>query len=101
MELHSQNWPAGDSDSNQKTKKIVMLHGMGGTGSLWRPIAASLEEEFSILAPDQRGHGKSRVPVAPGGRQEASYTPLDYGRDVIDTMQSRDFHPAWLLGHSM
>jgi esterase len=82
-------------------RRIVLLHGMGGTGALWRPIAASLEEDFEILAPDQRGHGKSQVPHIPGGRIEPTYTPLDYGRDTIETIDSLDFHPTWLIGHSM
>jgi len=74
---------------------------MGGTGALWRPMAAALEGEMDILAPDQRGHGKSQIPHAPGGRGEPGYTPLDYGRDLIETLEAHRFHPAWLIGHSM
>jgi pimeloyl-ACP methyl ester carboxylesterase len=74
---------------------------MGGTGSLWRPIAATLENEYAILAPDQRGHGKSQIPVSAGCRDIPLYTPLHYGKDVIETMDALEFHPAWLIGHSM
>lgn len=81
--------------------KILMLHGMGGTGSLWRPLAAALEDRFEILAPDQRGHGSSRVPSVPGGRTQPGYTPLDYGRDLVDTLEAENFHPVFALGHSM
>jgi pimeloyl-ACP methyl ester carboxylesterase len=97
MELAVQHWPA----QKNEIEKIVLLHGMGGTGALWRPIAASLEEEYSILAPDQRGHGKSQIPYIAGARSEPKYTPLEYGRDIIDTMGARGFHPAWIIGHSM
>jgi pimeloyl-ACP methyl ester carboxylesterase len=84
--------------------KLVLLHGMGGTGSLWRPIAASLEDRYGILAVDQRGHGKSQVSFllpSSGDRLEPGYTPLDYGRDVVDTLDQLQFHPTWILGHSM
>src|SRR4051794_24138173 len=76
---------------------------MGGTGALWRPIAASLENHFWIMALDQRGHGGSRLVRAPGGRnaQHEDYTPLSYGRDVIETLEAESFHPTWLIGHSM
>jgi pimeloyl-ACP methyl ester carboxylesterase len=74
---------------------------MGGTGALWRPIAAGLEEEFEVLAPDQRGHGKSQIQQIPGGRSLPSYTPLDYGQDVIETLDALQFHPTWIVGHSM
>jgi pimeloyl-ACP methyl ester carboxylesterase len=100
MELSYYLWNQTQSAS-EAASRIVLLHGMGGTGALWRPLAASLENKMQVLAPDQRGHGKSRIPHIPGSRQEVSYTPLDYGRDVVDTLESIQFHPTWILGHSM
>lgn len=76
--------------------KLLMLHGMGGNGSLWRPIAASLEEEVDIFCPDQRGHGGSLLPET-----ETHYGPIDYGRDLVETCEAEGFFPAWVLGHSM
>jgi pimeloyl-ACP methyl ester carboxylesterase len=100
MELAFQLWP---SQSRQAATKLVLLHGMGGTGALWRPVAASLENHYTMMAFDQRGHGQSRVSTPSGGRDAHAegYTPLDYGRDVIETLEKQDFHPAWLIGHSM
>lgn len=68
---------------------------MGGTGALWRPIAASLEAQFDIFAPDQRGHGRSR-PHPP-----ASYSATTYGADVIETWNTLSFSPSWVIAHSM
>lgn len=79
----------------------VFLHGMGGTGALWRPISANLESDFEILAPDQRGHGGSRDVPGVDNRTPATYTPLDYGRDVVETLEHLSFYPAILVGHSM
>ncbi len=81
---------------SETTEKMVLLHGMGGTGVLWRPIAASLEEKMAILAPDQRGHGRSRI-----SSEQPGYTPKDYAQDVIDTLEVSGFYPTWILGHSM
>jgi esterase len=98
MELAYQLWkPAAEETPN----KIVLLHGMGGTGALWRPIGSALEDDFQVLAPDQRGHGKSQVPHIPGARTEPTYTPLDYGQDVVETMEALSFKPTWVVGHSM
>ncbi len=97
MELACKHWPA----LNSERAKWLLLHGMGGTGALWRPLAALLEDDFSVLAPDQRGHGESRVASTPGGRAPASYTPLDYGQDVVETVEKQSFQPCWVLGHSM
>ena len=99
MELAYSRWPAQFSESART--KLVFLHGMGGTGALWRPIAAVLEDEFDVLAPDQRGHGKSQLATAAGGRVEPAYTPLDYGRDLVESLGSLSFHPAFVIGHSM
>lgn len=89
------------SATNALHRRLLFLHGTGGTGALWRPIAAALEEDFEILAPDQRGHGGSQIAFTPGGRLEPTYTPLDYGQDVIETMGEKNFHPAIVIGHSM
>lgn len=84
----------GSSAGPDDKEKIVLLHGMGGTGVLWRPVAASLEDRYTILAVDQRGHGASQEPAN-------SYAPEDFGRDVLETIETLSFHPAWLVGHSM
>ncbi|MBC7691664.1 MAG: alpha/beta hydrolase [Methylotenera sp.] len=90
---------------NPKETKLLFLHGMGGTGALWRPVAAALEDDFDILAPDQRGHGRSQVQSVPAGLSShgkgSGFTPLDYGRDLVDTLTALQFHPTWVIGHSM
>lgn len=91
MFLAHQRWK---SPTSANATKIVLLHGMGGTGALWRPVGATLEDHYDLLAVDQRGHGGSQTP-------QASYSPLDFGQDVIETMESLEFHPAWIIGHSM
>ncbi|OFZ19788.1 MAG: hypothetical protein A2X94_17085 [Bdellovibrionales bacterium GWB1_55_8] len=93
MKLHFERWGTQGS-AIEKKEKIIFLHGMGGTGKIWRPIAAVLEEPFQILAPDQRGHGKSIAAMD-------SYSPLDFGRDVEETLAAEGFFPSWVVGHSM
>lgn len=96
MKLHLEQWSA------QKTSRgrILFLHGMGGTGALWRPIAAGLEDDFDSVAPDQRGHGKSR-PIPSG--EDTDFSPLAYGRDVVATLEdaTQPHYPTWIIGHSM
>ena len=107
MELAVQRYPnAKNTDPQSGSKldrheKLLFLHGMGGTGAIWRPIAANLENEFDILAPDQRGHGASQIPHVSGARTSVGYTPLDYGKDLVDTLGKLAFYPTWVIGHSM
>jgi esterase len=98
MILHSFRYPRDSvsSSNHEAAPKLIFLHGLGGNGSLWRPIAASLEEEMLLLCPDQRGHGESLLTKA-----DTSYGPLDYAKDVAETAAAEDFSPAWVIGHSM
>jgi esterase len=103
MELYYNLWNCTDTSTQSEISRIVLLHGMGGTGALWRPIAAALEDTWAVLAPDQRGHGRSQLGRV-GGRStqmNESYLPLDYGQDVIETLRSLKFYPTWIVGHSM
>jgi esterase len=95
MELAFKRW------GSTKKPKILLLHGMGGTGALWRPLAAFLEEKFDILAPDQRGHGGSQVATVSGGRLQPGYSPMDYAQDLVETMRALEFYPCTVVGHSM
>jgi len=100
MILNNQEWgaPPRNTDTSNKTK-ILFLHGLGGIGPLWRPIAAGLENDFHILALDQRGHGKSEVK-----NEELlpeNFHPKNYANDIIETLEKLNFFPCITVGHSM
>ncbi|NDG84997.1 MAG: alpha/beta hydrolase [Proteobacteria bacterium] len=96
MRLHFLRWSPENPHSTPAT--LVFLHGMGGTGSIWRPIAAQLEGAFDCIAPDQRGHGTSRpVPVG----EEERYHAEDYARDVSELLSELGIEKYFLIGHSM
>jgi pimeloyl-ACP methyl ester carboxylesterase len=97
MILHINSYPRDpETFGSPGRTKLLFLHGMGGNGTLWRPIAATLEDQADILCPDQRGHGSSRT--SPG---ETDFGPLDFAEDVRETCASVGFSPAWVIGHSM
>lgn len=75
---------------------MLLLHGMGGVGKIWRPVAAALEGRFDVLAPDQRAHGQSRA-IPPS----SPCTPEAFGKDLVETLHALNFQPTWVVGHSM
>lgn len=93
MELSGKYWKAKEDEKD----RILLLHGMGGRGALWRPVASSLEDSYSILAPDQRGHGDSQSL----SRGDEDFSPQAFGYDLKETLLAREFHPTWVVGHSM
>ena len=69
---------------------VVLLHGFAGTGRLWDPVVARLDEErYRPLAPDLRGHGTAAA------RRPVSFEAC--AEDVLGLVA----HPFTLAGYSM
>lgn len=43
---------------------VVLLHGFTGSGGTWRTIADALAEDYTLLAVDLVGHGRTSCPAA-------------------------------------
>ena len=41
---------------------VVLLHGFGDTGDMWRPLAVKLAKDHTVIVPDLRGMGLSGHP---------------------------------------
>ena len=41
---------------------LVLLHGFGSCGQSWRPVVDRLAEQYQVIIPDLRGHGRSTNP---------------------------------------
>jgi N-formylmaleamate deformylase len=73
---------------------LIALHGLTGSGACWSPLARALGDEYDVVAPDARGHGKSSAP--PHG-----YLYRDHASDVSGFMAALGLAAPFLLGHSM
>lgn len=73
---------------------LILLHGLAADGACWTPVARSLQDEYDVIMPDARGHGKSG---APGH----GYLYDDHANDVIGLIDSLKLSSTVLLGHSM
>jgi len=40
---------------------IILLHSLGGSGEMWRRTIDDLKSDFTVIAPDARGHGRSQA----------------------------------------
>jgi pimeloyl-ACP methyl ester carboxylesterase len=45
-------------------KAVIFLHGSMGTGNVWKPYIPILSQNFNIILPDARGHGRTENPDA-------------------------------------
>ena len=69
---------------------LVLLHGWGLHGGIWKGLAAKLAEQFTVITVDLPGHGHSRATVMP--EQLAAIT--DLVANLVD-------EPATWLGWSL
>ena len=75
---------------------IILLHGIGRSGDVWRHVVSGLKEESRVVALDLLGFGASPKP------DWLDYDIDDHARAVIATLERlRLRQPAVLVGHSM
>jgi len=79
-----------------RPRDIVLLHGTGAHGDMWRhQIALLVKAGYRCVVPDLRGHGKTEEP----GENADIKAHL---HDVIETLEATDItFPAIFAGHSL
>lgn len=72
---------------------LIILHGLFGSSDNWTSVAKSLSDNFTVILPDSRNHGKS--PHSDKHDYESMANDL---RDLADKL---GLHKFYLAGHSM
>lgn len=75
------------------SKKLVLLHGWGCDGSLMKPVADGLQDQFTILIPDFPGHGMSGRPPEPWGVPQ-------FAACLRTLLKETGFVPCHVIAHS-
>ncbi len=89
IRLHYLEWNA---DSAGQT--VILLHGLASNARIWQKVAPSLAEGgFSVLAPDQRGHGLTDKP-------DDSYDFDSFSLDLLAFLEACHLERPLLVGHS-
>lgn len=78
--------PAGDP--------VVFLHGLMNNARYWEHIAARMRPDYTVYAPDLRGHGESEH--APGG-----YLVWAFAMDFRGVVEELDLEAFDLVAHSI
>jgi pimeloyl-ACP methyl ester carboxylesterase len=73
---------------------VLLLHGLGVSGSVLQPFARRLLPKLAAVVPDLRGHGQSDAP--PDG-----YLPADYAADLVELISAEIAAPVPVIGHSL
>jgi pimeloyl-ACP methyl ester carboxylesterase len=73
---------------------LVLVHGLGGAGTQWRPQLAALAPDLRLFAPDLRGHGRSERPA------DGAYGIAAHAADVVALADALGLDRFALAGHS-
>jgi haloacetate dehalogenase len=76
---------------------LLLLHGYPETHMMWGQVAADLARDFTVVAPDLRGYGKSTPPA--DTPDHSSYSKRAMGGDAIALMKHFGFDRFDLAGH--
>jgi haloacetate dehalogenase len=76
---------------------VALLHGFPETLLMWRRVAPTLAQRFTVVCPDLRGYGRSGCP--PSTPDHAPYAKRAMARDVVRVMEHLGFARFALAGH--
>ncbi len=79
---------------NEGKPPLVLLHGITDSGLCWRRLALALAEDYDIIMPDARGHGRADAP-------QTGYSPDHHADDVAGLVRALGLERVLVVGHSM
>jgi pimeloyl-ACP methyl ester carboxylesterase len=78
---------------------VVLVHGAGGSSSIWFRQLRAYREHFNVLLVDLRGHGESAA--IDDGREQKPYTFQAVSREVVDVLDHVGIERAHFVGISL
>jgi pimeloyl-ACP methyl ester carboxylesterase len=73
---------------------LLLIHGIGDSSETWRRAIPWLAREFTVIAPDLLGHGRSDKP-------RADYSVAGYANAMRDLLSVLEIERATVVGHSL
>jgi 3-oxoadipate enol-lactonase len=73
---------------------IVLVHGVGGSHTVWNEVIPDLVGSFRVLAPDLRGHGRTPAPAG----SECTFD--EHAADLLHLLGSKGVDRCHLVGLS-
>lgn len=73
---------------------VMLVHGMAGSSATWKPVIDELADNFTVIAPDLPGHGRSDKP-------RGDYSLGAYASVLRDLLGVLDLGQATVVGQSL
>jgi pimeloyl-ACP methyl ester carboxylesterase len=82
-------------ETDGEGQPVVLLHGAGMDGRLWAEQTRPLADDYRLVVPDLRGHGRT------GGSAREDYSVALFADDVRALVDALDLDTPVVVGHSM
>lgn len=79
---------------DEEQDHLVLIAGYGCDHTIWLPLLDKLSKHFKVLIFDNRGSGQTTD-------DDREFTLFDLAEDCVKLMESLNFNPSYILGHSM
>ncbi|KAJ7482937.1 alpha/beta-hydrolase [Mycena galericulata] len=87
--------------SESKPPLVVLLHGFPELAYSWRKVIGPLSEAgYHVVAPDQRGVGRTRT-IPKGGTLQSESTPVRYEDDLAPFRMTNRVNDVVMLVHAL
>lgn len=73
---------------------LLLIHGIGDCSDTWLDVMARLAKDYTVIAPDLLGHGRSDKP-------RADYSVAGYANAMRDLISVLDVDRVTIIGHSL
>jgi pimeloyl-ACP methyl ester carboxylesterase len=73
---------------------VLLIHGMAGSATTWKHVMPALSEEFTVVAPDLLGHGRS-------DKAPDDYSLGAFASQLRDLLVALDHERATVVGQSL
>lgn len=77
-----------------KGPAVLLIHGIGDNAETWRGLIGPLSRDYTVIAPDLLGHGRSDKP-------RADYSVAAYANAMRDLLSVLGIERATIVGHSL
>lgn len=74
-------------------KKLLLLHGWGGSVDSFAPLIRDLSDEYTMLVPEMPGHGQSSEPPVP-------WSVTEYALMTYELIKQTGFEGCYIAAHS-
>jgi pimeloyl-ACP methyl ester carboxylesterase len=79
-----------------KRPALVLVHGLGSAGTIWKSLIPKLTDHFSVIAVDLPGHGIAEL------HEGESVDPKSLARAIVETVsQTHDISQMHVAGNSL